>query len=163
MQETTAQITDKLKAESLHGEVKEKISIMSEWIGRINGLLQNIKPISISVKASAKEDTILKLFENAVDKENFAAQILSLRNSASVLELLDYRNWYNIDLFLSDALLTNRTFYQLTSEEQSLVCYAPVLCAVFALYTTAGNDAPRVLFLDSQSELLKNLINILGL
>ena len=72
---------------------------------------------------------------------------------ALVKEVLDYRQWFEFQLFYTKTgerkrEMTNNAFDRLSGGEKAMGMYVPLFSAVYARYEAARPDAPRLISLD---------------
>lgn len=72
---------------------------------------------------------------------------------AIIKELLDYRQWFEFQLYFTKTNekkkeLTNNAFFQFSGGEKAMAMYVPLFSAVSARYSSAEKDCPRIISLD---------------
>lgn len=72
---------------------------------------------------------------------------------AIMREILDYRKWFEFQLFFQKAgekkkEMTDRMFFTFSGGEKAMSMYVPLFSAVVAKYKGANRDAPRIISLD---------------
>lgn len=68
-------------------------------------------------------------------------------------EILDYRQWFEFQLYYKKAgtsrkEMTNTAFFTFSGGEKAMAMYVPLFSAVYAKYQGGGADCPRVISLD---------------
>ncbi|MGN0107161.1 MAG: SbcC/MukB-like Walker B domain-containing protein, partial [Hominilimicola sp.] len=68
-------------------------------------------------------------------------------------EILDYRKWFEFKLFYKmtgeqKKELTNTAFYRFSGGEKAMAMYVPLFASVYARYSKASPDAPKLISLD---------------
>lgn len=68
-------------------------------------------------------------------------------------EILDYRQWFEFQLFYKKSgtnrkEMTNTAFFTFSGGEKAMAMYVPLFAAVYAKYQGGGADCPRVVSLD---------------
>lgn len=72
---------------------------------------------------------------------------------ATIKEVLDYRNWFEFQLYYTKTNerkreLTNNAFFTFSGGEKAMAMYVPLFSAVYARYGGARKDCPRIISLD---------------
>ncbi|MGD9678306.1 MAG: SbcC/MukB-like Walker B domain-containing protein [Vulcanibacillus sp.] len=72
---------------------------------------------------------------------------------ATIKEILDYRNWFEFQLYYTKTNerkreLTNNAFFTFSGGEKAMAMYVPLFSAVNARYQGARKDCPRIICLD---------------
>ncbi|MEC0248686.1 SbcC/MukB-like Walker B domain-containing protein [Paenibacillus chitinolyticus] len=110
----------------------------------------NLDPMWVDVSKVAKHfDSKIK--QAKIDYENREDIKRPLREF--ITDVLDYRKWYNFDLYFTkygdkEIPLTKKTIAKLSGGQQVLSIVAPILAALHAKYTEARSDTVRLFTLD---------------
>ncbi len=169
-------ISAKISAKIRHSE--QWVAKMDELMGSMNtsmGLKLNLK---WHMKSAEKEGqlstqdlvTLLRrdsglLTQGQRDSliDHFRSKITQVKQLSSgteqqgflalMKEVLDYRNWFEFQLFFTKGsepkkVLTNNAFFTFSGGEKAMAMYVPLFSAVNAKYMSARRDTPRVISLD---------------
>ncbi len=63
-------------------------------------------------------------------------------------EILDYRKWFDFKLYYTKKELTNHAFDRFSGGEKAMSMYVPLFAAVYAKYSGARKECPKIISLD---------------
>ena len=105
-----------------------------------------------------KQEDIEKFTKHFKSKIERARDIMADKGEtksfhATIKEVLDYRNWFEFQLYYTKTNerkkeLTNNAFFTFSGGEKAMAMYVPLFSAVYARYGGARKDCPRIISLD---------------
>lgn len=170
-------ISKKIRAKIYHSEQwVEKMNRLMAAMNTSSGLTFSLAWKSRAAETEEQMDTaelvgLLKSDANLLRPEDFQRLAEHFRSKinqarkgleeagvtktfhALVKEVLDYRQWFEFQLFYTKTgerkrELTNNAFDRFSGGEKAMAMYVPLFSAVYARYEAARPDAPRLISLD---------------
>lgn len=102
-----------------------------------------------------QKDRLIRHFQSKIAQSKRRLEDDSDNRSflAIMKEILDYRKWFEFQLYYTKKgdkrkELTNNAFYTFSGGEKAMAMYVPLFSAVYAKYSGARKDCPKVVSLD---------------
>lgn len=102
-----------------------------------------------------QKDRLIGHFQSKIAESKIRLEDTSdMRSFLAIMkEILDYRKWFQFQLFYTKKgdkrkELTNNAFFTFSGGEKAMAMYVPLFSAVYAKYSGANSDCPKVVSLD---------------
>lgn len=144
--DTSSGLSFHLKWVTKEAEHEEQLST-KELVGLLRG--------DQALLTRDQKDRLIRHFQSKIAQSKLRLEDASDNRSflAIMKEILDYRKWFQFQLFYTKKgekrrELTNNAFFTFSGGEKAMAMYVPLFSAVYAKYSGARKDCPKLVSLD---------------